>query len=313
MSATPPARRPDPGFPRESGAMVLLRRLGFDRLAWALRRLHCPVPKDALVLEVGSGGNPYARSNVLLDAFEDSIERYHQPLVNDRPLVYGLIECMPFRSGVFDFVIASHVLEHTTDPTRFLGELQRVAAAGYIETPDAFFERINPWRFHRLEVSDDDQGLVLTAKDSWKPDPDVVTLYERKVKRDAGFRHLLTHYPESFYVRHYWRGGLSWRMTNPGVPCDWPLPRELERDPHSGPAADSSVRSSLRSLARALLSQRSRNRHIALAALLRCPGCGHEALEALPAEIRCPACSAHYEVRSGVPVMFPPGHAPVAG
>jgi len=293
--------------------MRLLRRLRLDRLAWSMRRLHCPVPKDALVLEVGSGGNPYARSNVLLDAFEDSVERYHQPLVNDRPLVYGLIECMPFRSGVFDFVIASHVLEHTTDPDRFLGELQRVATAGYIETPDAFFERINPWRFHRLEVSDDAQGLVITRKGSWMPDPAVVELYERKVKRDPGFRHLLTHYPEAFYVRHYWRGTLPYRVTNPAVDCSWQLPTELERDPHSGPSADSPMRAGLRNLARAMLSQRSRNCHITLAALLRCPGCGHEALEASPAEIRCPACSARYEVRSGVPVMFPPGHALAAG
>jgi hypothetical protein len=56
-------------FPFESLAMRVLNRLGMERLAWSLRRLHCPVPPEDLVLEVGSGGNPYPRANVLLDAY----------------------------------------------------------------------------------------------------------------------------------------------------------------------------------------------------------------------------------------------------
>ena len=64
-----------------SRAMQLFLALGFKRIAWALRRLHCPVDKAALVLEVGSGGNPYARANVLLDAYEETRERHWAPLV----------------------------------------------------------------------------------------------------------------------------------------------------------------------------------------------------------------------------------------
>jgi hypothetical protein len=44
-------------------------------------------------------------------------------------------------------------LEHTPHPEKFLAELQRVARAGYIETPNAFMERINPYKDHRLEVT----------------------------------------------------------------------------------------------------------------------------------------------------------------
>ena len=40
------------------------------KIAWTLRRLHCPVDKNALVLEVGAGGNPYPRTNVIVDAYE---------------------------------------------------------------------------------------------------------------------------------------------------------------------------------------------------------------------------------------------------
>ena len=92
---------------------------GFHGVRWSLRRLHCPVGRDALVLEVGAGGNPYPRSNVLLDGFEDSIERTEKDVVKDRPLVLGLCEFLPFKDKSFDFVIASHVLEHTDQPERY--------------------------------------------------------------------------------------------------------------------------------------------------------------------------------------------------
>jgi len=67
--------------------MRLLRRLGRDDLAWPLRRLYVPVAAQDLVLEVGSGGNPFPRSNVLLDAYEVTRERHYQPLIADRPIV----------------------------------------------------------------------------------------------------------------------------------------------------------------------------------------------------------------------------------
>jgi len=160
----------------ESLPMRLARRLGSERTAWALRRFHCPVPDAALVLEVGSGGNPYARANVLLDAYEHTRERHWAPLVSDRPTVLGFVEDLPFRDGAFDFVIASHVLEHSADPMRFLGELQRVATAGYIEVPDAFMERVNPYRDHRLEITVRDGRLIVRKKPGWQADPACRTL-----------------------------------------------------------------------------------------------------------------------------------------
>ena len=42
------------GYPQESAAMIIAA-LGMEKIAWSLRRLHCPVADDALVLEVGSG------------------------------------------------------------------------------------------------------------------------------------------------------------------------------------------------------------------------------------------------------------------
>ena len=52
-------------FEYDSTLMKAAKFLGLKKLRWSLRRLHCPVNSEALVLEVGAGGNPYPRANVL--------------------------------------------------------------------------------------------------------------------------------------------------------------------------------------------------------------------------------------------------------
>jgi hypothetical protein len=81
----------------ESRAMRLFRKLGFNSIAWSLRRLHCPVKKTDLVLEVGSGGNPYFCANVLCDAYFETQERFFARLVCDRPTVIASAENLPFK------------------------------------------------------------------------------------------------------------------------------------------------------------------------------------------------------------------------
>lgn len=122
-------------------------------------------PED-LVLEVGSGDNPYPRSDVLLDKLpEDVSEREAgRSLVIDRPFVIGDVEMLPFANKSFDYIIASHVLEHTQDPERFLTELSRVGKMGYIETPLPTRERVFDFQFHRWYVYQEDKTLVLVKK-----------------------------------------------------------------------------------------------------------------------------------------------------
>lgn len=119
-----------------------------------------------LVLEVGSGDKPYPRSDVLLDKLpEDSSERDGgKSLVIDRPLVIGNAEALPFPNKSFDYIIASHVLEHARDPAKFLDELSRVGKRGYIETPLPLRERVFDWSFHRWYVFSNEKKLVLVKK-----------------------------------------------------------------------------------------------------------------------------------------------------
>lgn len=280
--------------------MSLLRRAGLGSTAWAMRRFHTPVDKDALVLEVGSGGNPYPRANVLLDAYEATQERHWAPLATDRPTVLGFVENLPFRDQAFDFVIAAHVLEHSADPVRFIAELQRVARAGYIEVPDAFLERINPYRDHRLEITCREHKLLVRKKSAWRPEPEVVDLYEDRVK-SVLTRYLVPKCPFEFHVRYYWDRRIDYQLLNPETDSNWLAPTADKATVRAGWALR--LRQALRDLLRGLLSQRRRNASIDLLPLMRCTACQSAKLLREAQTLHCGACGTAFPVRSGVPVM----------
>lgn len=280
--------------------------LGLERIAWSLRRLHCPVDSDALVLEVGSGGNPYARANVLLDAYEKTSERHWVPLKVDRPLVLGFVEKLPFRDGAFDFVIASHVLEHSAQPEQFIAELQRVAKAGYIEVPDAFMERVNPYNDHRLEITCRDRRLIIRKKKANVIEQDTVELYEHKVKPFLT-RELIPKRPFAFHVRYYWDEKIDYSVINPEIDASWTVETGKEQTMPPAPSFRARLQGLVLNLARSIVSQRRRNRRIDLFSLLKCPSCGSVSLSATPEGIRCNVCGVAYPIQRGIPVMYPAG------
>lgn len=123
---------------------------------------HRSIRPTDLVLDVGSGGNPDPRADVLCDRFlDDGTERHGQPLVIDRTFVCGDAHRLPFADKAFDYVILSHVLEHVEDPARVLAEISRVGRRGYIETPSPEFEQVHGHRFHRWLVGTGPDGLTL--------------------------------------------------------------------------------------------------------------------------------------------------------
>jgi hypothetical protein len=84
-------------------------------------------------------------------------------------LSWPMVIIFHFAGKSFDYVIASHILEHTNEPAMFLNELQGVSKAGYIEPPHAFMEHIIPYGLHRLRVSVQDDTLIITKKSYQAP------------------------------------------------------------------------------------------------------------------------------------------------
>lgn len=116
--------------------------------------------QEPRVLDIGSGHRPHIDATHLVDLYlEDDKERGKKLKCVGKILIQADIEALPFKAKVFDYVYASHVLEHTVDPALACRELIRVAKAGYIETPDPFYEqgygypnKERGWSFHRWFV-----------------------------------------------------------------------------------------------------------------------------------------------------------------
>lgn len=289
-------------MPEQSKLMRALIAIGKIKAAWACRRLHCPVPLSALVLEVGSGGSPYFRANVLIDAYAETRERHWAPFVTDRPSLLGIGEALPFRDKSFDFVIASHVLEHSADPERFLRELQRVAKAGYIETPDAFMERINPYWDHRSEVTVRNGVLEVRKKPSWQPDAELAALYEERAKAlIAGS--VIPSNPFTFHTRFYWADQIPFRIVNPDVDASW-SPPVMEQTTQVSVSFRAKLGRMGLATARALLSQKKRNSQLQLDALLQCPACNSTELNLSKNSVDCEGCGSKYDVVENVPSML---------
>ena len=75
---------------------------------------------------------------------------------------------LPFKDKEFDFVIASHVLEHVKDFKFFINELERVSDKGYIELPtkledNLVFENKKDHLWH-MDFNDVDSKLTISKK-----------------------------------------------------------------------------------------------------------------------------------------------------
>jgi SAM-dependent methyltransferase len=110
-------------------------------------------PKDR-VLEIGPGSSPHPRSDVYLDIKilnkgEAKFQRGNEDKIKySKPIVYYDGNRFPFKTGEFDYVICSHVLEHIPNIREFIKEVFRVSKKGYFEYPTAIYEYLYNFEVH---------------------------------------------------------------------------------------------------------------------------------------------------------------------
>jgi uncharacterized protein YbaR (Trm112 family) len=273
-----------------------------------------PIGGSALVLDVGAGGNPYPRSDILLDRLTGSEHRCGESMMIDRPVVFGDASRMPFKDKAFDFVIASHILEHMADPVVFLKELQRVGKAGYIETPNALFERLHPFRIHCLEVLERNGVLHIHKKQQAVEDAFLGT--KEMLADTAPWGKFMFESPQMFHVRYFWNHQVKYEIDNPEVSCAWI--EEINAHSDAGEVKDSYLtdESGWRAWGLAILNrwhmyQRSRRlMNFDLTSILACPSCGGE-LRSNQQLLNCQNCFAQYPYLNGIP-DFTRNHAATA-
>ena len=191
-------------------------KMGFLNYLTGWRKLG--IKRGDLVLEVGSGGNPLIRSDVLcdkyiLDDFERALGNVSIPIIMDRPFVCGDAEFLPFRDNSFDFLVSFHMMEHLENPDLFLEEAQRVAPQGYIVTPNSNCESLFGSYKHRwlIDVSEDNEILLKNKSDVGGI---LNGFFHQLYKTNADFRTFWHHNSHLFEARFRWQRPIIYSLEN---------------------------------------------------------------------------------------------------
>ena len=114
------------------------------------------------ILDIGCGYNANKFANVICDV--QDLSKYYP----NKIFVRLVEKKLPFKDNEFDFVVASHVMEHVDDVEFFIGELERVSKQGYIELPtmledNLVFENKKDHLWH-MDFDDVEFELLITKK-----------------------------------------------------------------------------------------------------------------------------------------------------
>ena len=154
------------------------------------------------ILDIGCGYRPNKYATVISDIQDFS------NLYKDKDFVKIKDKKLPFKDKEFDFVIASHVIEHVEDFEFFISELERISSRGYIELPTRLGDNLvfenkkdHIWWF----VFDDDNNQLIASKKNQLLEP-FITVSMAKLFEDI-FR-------ESLVMELVWEKKINYKIDN---------------------------------------------------------------------------------------------------
>ena len=157
---------------------------------------------DWKILDVGCGYRANKNASVIAD-IQDFSDFY-----KEKKFVKIEGKKLPFEDKEFDFVIASHVIEHIDNFEFFIKELERISSKGYIELPSRLgdnlvFENKNDhiWWF----CFDDVANQLIASKKNQLIDP-FITVSTAKLFEEI-FR-------ESFVLELAWEEKIDYKIDN---------------------------------------------------------------------------------------------------
>jgi ubiquinone/menaquinone biosynthesis C-methylase UbiE len=156
---------------------------------------------DWNILDIGCGYNANKFANVICDV--QDLSNYYL----NKKFIKLIEKKLPFKNNEFDFVIASHVMEHVEDVEFFIKELERVSKKGYIELPtiledNLVFENKKDHLWH-MDFEDVESKLLISKKIQYfEP---ILTVSSAK-KFSKIFR-------KSLVLELFWKDGIDFKIN----------------------------------------------------------------------------------------------------
>ena len=150
------------------------------------------------ILDIGCGYSANEFATTICDV-QDLSEFY-----KEKNFVKLENKSLPFKDNEFDFVIASHVLEHVEDFKFFIKELERVSNKGYIELPtkledNLVFENKKDHLWH-MDFNDVNSKLIISNKLQFV-EPILTVSVAHKLRKN---------FKSSFVIELYWENKIDY-------------------------------------------------------------------------------------------------------
>ena len=157
--------------------------------------------KSWKILDIGCGYTANENATTLCDVI-DLQDQYP-----DKKFVKLVSKNLPFADKEFDFVIASHVIEHVRDVKTFLSELERVSSKGYIELPtiledNLVFENKNDHIWH-TEFDDDEKKINISSK----------LQYIEPILTVSSSKNFMKVFRQSLILELYWENSIEYNLN----------------------------------------------------------------------------------------------------
>ena len=154
------------------------------------------------ILDIGCGYTAHKNANVVCDVQDLS------SVYKEKDFVKLTSNILPFKDKEFDFVIASHVIEHVKDVEIFIKELQRVSSKGYIELPtkledNLVFENKKDHIWH-MEFDDDKNQLIISKK----------IQFLEPVLTVSSAKKFLKYFRQSLVLELFWENSIEFNIVD---------------------------------------------------------------------------------------------------
>ena len=153
------------------------------------------------VLDIVCGYTAHNKATVICD-IQDLSNFY-----KDKKFVKLNENVLPFENKEFDFVIASHVIEHVKDVKFFIKELERVSTKGYIELPtiledNLVFENKKDHLWH-MEFDDIKNQLLVSKK----------IQYIEPMINVSSIKEFSKYFRQSLVLELYWENSIEFNIV----------------------------------------------------------------------------------------------------